>query len=140
MEKKNYEHIGIKRYMLSAPRECSLGVITFNKREWIKHTVRIINASILGIGIESNQRIEPGLVWFKERVSGFKCGVLRWNAQNGPPFGAGIEFISLSRDEEQYIKKQTEHSRQQKQVPDPELTITRLLKNIREAKSQGLDQ
>ena len=138
MDKQKYEFTEIQRYLLATPRDCSFAVITFANREWRCYVVRIVNLSVIGVGIESTQRIEPGLVWFKDRVGGYKCGVLRWSEQHGPPFRAGIEFVSLSRDEEEYIQEQLKQSEPHKPIPDPQQLITALIEAINRVKSADL--
>ena len=127
MNKKNLE---VQRYSLVNPRSCSLGVITFNNLEWLEHSVQIVNLSVLGIGIESSQQIMPGLVWFKKRVGGHKCGALRWSNPNGLHYRGGIEFIDLSRDTEEYLQKQIKKSRPYQPFPDPEQIISTLIATI----------
>jgi hypothetical protein len=122
----NY-NIGVKRYPLATPRDCSLGVITFNKLRWTNYAAKILDLSIIGAGIELSQKIEPGLIWFNERVGGYKCGVLRWSGRKGPAYRAGIEFLPLSRDEEEYLRKQIEQTELHKPVLDPEHIITTLV-------------
>jgi hypothetical protein len=120
----------VQRYSLATPRSCSLGVITEKNFAWEEHSVRIIDLSVLGIGIESDQQIIPGLVWFKKRVGGHKCGILRWVKLNGPHYRAGIEFIDLSRDTEEYLQKQVKLSQPHQPIPDPEQIIATLIETI----------
>jgi hypothetical protein len=127
MDKRKAEIKGVKRYIVAAARDCPMGVVSFDTFEWTDHTVRIVNLSVLGAGIHSQKRIEPGLIWFKERVGGYKCGILKWSAEIGPPYRAGIEFLSLSRDVEEYLQKQVEQSRPNKIIPDPDHILKTLV-------------
>jgi hypothetical protein len=97
----------------------------------MEHSVRIVNLSVLGIGIESHQQIVPGLVWFKKRVGGHKCGALRWSNPNGLHYRAGIEFIDLSRETEEYLQKQVKLSQPLLPVPDPDQIIATLIETIK---------
>lgn len=135
MDKKKAEYIGVQRYLVAAARECSMGVVSFNTFEWTDHSVRIVNLSILGAGIQSKKRIERGLVWFKERVGGYRCGVLKWSGESGPPFRAGIEFLTLSRDMEEYLQKQVKECRPHKIIPDPDHLIAALIATMNEGKN-----
>lgn len=133
MDKKKYEYKGVRRYHAAATRDCPLGVISFDRLVWTDHVVRIINLSVLGAGIESKKRIEPGLVWFKERVGGYKCGVLKWRSEeSGPPYQAGIEFLSLPRNVEEYLQEQVKQSRPRKIIPDPDHIIAALITTMHE--------
>jgi len=127
MEKGEFEYKGVKRYSLVNPRDCSFGVITNNKLMWSEHTAQIINVSILGIGIESDSPITPGLVWFKKRVGGYKCGMLRWIEQTDAIHRGGIEFITLSRHVEEYLQKQIRHHQPNKPIQDPDHIIAELI-------------
>ncbi|HUL01245.1 MAG TPA: hypothetical protein VLX29_10390 [Nitrospirota bacterium] len=127
MGKNEFEYKGVQRYAVVNPRDCSFGVITNKKLSWTEHTVQIVNVSILGIGIESDEKITPGLVWFKKRVSGYKCGVLRWFVQSDNRYRGGIEFISLSRHMEEYLQKQIKHHQPHKPISDPEQIIAELI-------------
>ncbi len=127
MNKKFSAYKEVQRYTLASPRSCSLGVIAHKSLEWMEYSVRIVDMSILGIGVESNQQIAPGLVWFKKRVGGHKCGALRWSTQRAFHFRAGIEFIDLSRDMEEYLQRQIKQSHPHQPISDPEQIIATLL-------------
>jgi len=127
VNKKHSAYKEVQRYTLANPRSCSLGVITHKNLEWIEYSVRIVDMSILGIGVESNQQIPSGLVWFKKRVGGHKCGALRWSTQRNFHFRAGIEFMDLSRDMEEYLQQQIKQSQPHQPITDPEQIITTLL-------------
>src|SRR5574341_1118321 len=101
---------GVRRYPVTAHRDCPMGVITFRQLEWNDHHAQLTDISVVGIGIESNQQIEPGLVWFKERIGGYRSGVLMWSKQTGARFRAGIKFVPLSREEEAYLQEQAQQS------------------------------
>jgi hypothetical protein len=112
-------------------RDCSLGVITFEKLERTDHRARIVDLSATGLGIESERRIEPGIIWFKDCVYGQKCGVLVWCQQSGSRYRAGIQFISLNQTEEEYLRQQIEGSQQCSPLPDPQRVISTLIDTIR---------
>ena len=137
MEKKKAEYQEVQRYRMAAARDCPMGVVSFDTFEWTDHTVRIVNLSVLGAGIHSQKRIEPGLVWFKERVGGYKCGNLKWSAEIGPPYGAGVEYLPLPRDVEQYLQKQVEQPRSGKNIPDPDHILKTLITTMNKGKNEG---
>ena len=97
---------GIQRYRLTSPRTYSLDVIAFAQPTRTEHIVRIVDFSVVGVGIELAERIEPGLVYFKEPVGGQKFGVLVWSNQRGDRYRAGIKFVVLSSEEEEYLLEQ----------------------------------
>jgi hypothetical protein len=108
-----------------------MGIITFQQLEWKNHDAQIVDISIVGVGIESSQQIEPGLVWFKERIGGYKSGVLMWSKQNGPQYRAGIKFVPLSRDEEAYVQEQVKQSLPLEPVHDPARIISTLIESVK---------
>lgn len=97
---------GIQRYRLTSPRTYSLDVIAFAQPTRTEHIVRIVDFSVVGVGIELAERIEPGLVYFKEPVGGQKFGVLVWSNQRADQYRAGIKFVVLSSEEEEYLLEQ----------------------------------
>jgi hypothetical protein len=75
-EKEDIRSRGIQRNRFTSPRTYSLDVIAFAQPMRTEHVVRIVDFSVVGAGIELAERIEPGLVYFKEPVGGQKFGVL----------------------------------------------------------------
>ena len=91
---------GIQRYRVTSHRTYSLDLIAFDQPMRTEHVVRIVDVSVIGVGIESNERIEPGLICFKEKVGGQKYGVLIWSKLSSGGYRAGIQFVVLSPEEE----------------------------------------
>jgi hypothetical protein len=135
MDKNTIRYKGVKRYLVEAARECPLGVISFDTFRWTEYMVRIVNLSVLGAGIHAPHRIDPGLVWFKERVCGYKCGILKWSAETGPPYRAGIEFLSLSREVEEYLQKQSEQLLPSRSISDPDHILETLIATVNKGKN-----
>ena len=111
-------------------RECSLCVITFKDLAWKDYTAMLMDISRHGAGIESDARIDPGFIWFRDRVGGYKGGVLMWSRQAGQRFRAGIRFIPLSRSEEQFINEQIGLVRANKPLQDPVAVITTIMESL----------
>jgi hypothetical protein len=130
-DNKNNEGEGVKRRSVSIERSCSLGVISVNTLEWSDHIVKIVDYSVIGIGIESDRPIEPGIIWFKKNLYGQKCGALVWCNKNGVRYRAGIKFISLTREQEAYLRRQVEQMRHIKRLQDPEQIIAMLSADIK---------
>ncbi len=101
------EHRQKPRHGIDVQRHCSLGLITFKDLAWNDHKARVVNISKNGVGIECAARIEPGFVLFKDRVAGFKGGVLLWSRRHGDRYRAGIRFLALSPRDEQYLSGYT---------------------------------
>jgi hypothetical protein len=120
-----------KRYEVeSKRRECTLCVITFKDLAWKDHSAILMDISRHGAGIESSTKIDPGFIWFRDRVGGFKGGVLMWSRPVGKRFRAGIRFIPLLRSEEQFINDQIALVRADKPLQDPVAVITTIMESL----------
>ena len=122
---------GVKRRPISLVRECSVGGISMPDLGWSDHFVKIMDYSVIGIGIESDRPIDPGIIWFKENLYGQKCGFLMWCKKGDTSYRAGIQFISLTREEEKYIRKQIEQGQHFKRIQDPDRIIATLFARIK---------
>lgn len=125
-EKRRNQRKEVIWHPVSSDLNCSLRGISFNNLARTDYLAKIVNRSILGIGIETDHPIQPGVVWFKELVHGQKCGVLLWCNQIGSQYRSGIRFVSLTRVEEEYLRYQFEQVQHSKPVQDPDWIITRL--------------
>jgi hypothetical protein len=121
---------GIQRYRLTSPRTYSLDVIAFAQPTRTEHIVRIVDFSVVGVGIELAERIEPGLVYFKEPVGGQKFGVLVWSNQRADRYRAGIKFVVLSSEEEAYLLEQIKQPDLDTAPRAPDKIIASLLESI----------
>jgi hypothetical protein len=132
--------IGIRRHPVTRERDCSLGVISFSNLERVDYQAKIVDLSVIGIGIESSQLIAPGIIWFRKCVSGQKYGSLVWCKQIGDTYRAGIQFLSLSREEEEYIRRQIEQGQPNAPVSDPDRIVARLIDGIRREREHSADR
>jgi len=129
-EKEKKMTRGIQRYRLTSPRTYSLDVIAFAQPTRTEHIVRIVDFSVVGVGIELAEQIEPGLVHFKEPVGGQKFGVLVWSIQHGDRYRAGIKFVVLSSEEEVHIVEQVKQPHFDVAPRAPDKIIASLLESI----------
>lgn len=119
-----------QRQPIVVPRDCSMGIIAFKNFEWTDRVVRLADLGRSGVGIESGQMIEPGFVWFKDRVAGHKGGVVVWSRQNGEKFRAGIRLLPLSPDTEKYIQKECGEPQSHQSLREPEAVIATLMQSL----------
>jgi hypothetical protein len=105
---------------------CHFLVISFQDLEWTDQVAWIVDFNITGLGIETDKPIEQGFIWFKQPVFGQKCGVLAWCRTADARYRAGIEFIPLSRENEEYLLRQIEQLQPGKPFPDPKQVISEL--------------
>lgn len=125
-EKRRNQRKEVKWHPFSSDLNCALGFISFNNLVRTDYLVKIVNRSIIGIGIERDHPIQEGVVWFKQRVHGQKCGVLMWGDQIGSRYRCGIRFVSLTLVEEEYFRNQIKQVQPSKSVQGPDWIITRL--------------
>ncbi|OGW46520.1 MAG: hypothetical protein A2078_06405 [Nitrospirae bacterium GWC2_57_9] len=97
------EHRQTHRHIVIVQRVCALGVITFKELRSSRHSGRLVNVSREGIGIESDSRIDPGFVLFRDRLCGHRAGILIWSRREGGRYRSGIRFVPLTHQEEQYL-------------------------------------
>lgn len=122
---------GIQRYSVASLRTSAMSVIAFERFTRTEHVVRIVNLSVVGVGIESDEPIEPGLACFKEQVGGHKFGVVAWCRPDGDRYLAGINFTTLPLEKERYLRKQVKQSHPHKPLRDPENIIAALLRSVK---------
>ena len=122
------------RYPLAVQRDCAMCVITFKDMAWKDHLAYLKDISMDGVGIASEERIDPGFVWFQGRVGGHRGGVLMWSGQAGFNFRAGIEFISLSREAEQFVHNGVELLRAHQLLRDPEAIMLTIMESLGRAR------
>jgi len=107
-----------------------MGVMAFAQSTRTEYTVRIVDFSVVGVGIELAERIEPGLIYFREPVGGQKFGVLVWSKKRGERYRAGIKFVVLSSEEEAYLLEQVKQPHLDTASRAPDKIIVSLLESI----------
>ena len=122
---------GIQRYRHTGSRTYSLDVISFDQPVRTEHVVRIIDFSVIGVGIESSEVIGPGLVCFREPVGGQKFGVVIWSKPSGNQYRVGIRFVIVPSEEEAYLQEQFKQSYPFTQLQGPDKRIASLLDSIK---------
>lgn len=124
------EHRHALRHSIVIERICPLGVITFKKLEWSDFLARLIDISRDGAGIESESVMEPGFVFFKDRLAGNKSGVLMWSRRDGNRFRGGIRFLPLTPDQELDLCGDLSRYASYKPVRSPEEMIDALMRTL----------
>jgi len=125
-EKRRSQRKDVKWQPVTSELDCSLNIISFHNLVREDHITRIIDRSIVGIGIETDHPIHPGIVWLREHVYGSKCGVLMWCHQIGDLYRCGIRFVSVTRAEEDFFQYQINQARPSEKIWDPDQIILRL--------------
>jgi hypothetical protein len=127
MNDNRYSH----RQPIAEKRDCTLGIFTFNHLDWTDHHAAIVDISNSGVGIELNTPVEPGIVWFRDRVFGQHSGVLLWSKQVGSLYRSGIRFVSLSHDIEQFVNQKIIKTHQREPLRDLQHIVAMQLESIR---------
>ncbi len=125
-EKRRNERKEVKWQPITDDHNCSLVITSFHNLVLMDHLTRIVDRSIIGIGIETDHPIDPGIVWFRKSVYGQKCGVLMWCHQTGSLYRCGIRFVSLTGAEELFFRYQLEQAKPCEHIQDPDRIIARL--------------
>ena len=85
-------------------RRCFLGLLSPTHLERSDRVVRIVDISSRGVGVESDEQMEPGLVWFHTSVGDHRVGILLWSRKQDDWYRAGIRFLSLTDEVEQLLR------------------------------------
>lgn len=125
------------RYRVVQQRNFHVCVIPFKSLQCSVIVAHVVDFSKNGVGIEAVQRLEPGFVWFKDRVMGFKGGLLLWGKQAGDKFRAGIRFVPLSHDKERLVQEQIDAIRPLQPLPNPEVIVSTILDAMTQNPPEG---
>ena len=83
----------------------SLSVIKFRDTDRAEHTAEIMDLNERSVRVESDRPINPGFVWFNDRVKGHKGGRVTWCQPFYGRYRAVVELVPLSRDQERLIQE-----------------------------------
>jgi hypothetical protein len=125
-EKRRNQRKDVKWQPATSELDLSLILTSFHNLVRADHAARIIDRSIIGIGIETDHPIPPGIVLFRESIYGSKCGVLMWCHQTGILYRCGIRFVSLTQAEEEFFRYHVEQAKPSEKIRDPDRIIVRL--------------
>jgi hypothetical protein len=120
-------------------QDCRLGVISFENLAWTEHSVKILDLSVIGIGIETERQIDPGIIWFKEHVYGQKCGFLVWCKKSGDSYRGGVQFVSLTRADEEYLRRQVSRVQPLEPIQDPDRLLARIMDGINNDRDRSVN-
>jgi len=118
------------RYEVVQRRDFAFWVIPFKSLECVNLIAHVVDLSKYGVGIESDQPLAPGFVWFKDRIGGFKGGLLVWSRQADGKYRAGVKFVPLSRDKELIVQEQIAMMRPNQPIHNPEVIISTILESM----------
>lgn len=132
------DHRNETRQLVTIHRDCVLGLISLKNLEWKNLLAQVVDISESGVGVESTGRIEPGFVWFHKRLGSHRCGVLLWSKPLGGKYRGGIKFVSISGEQERYLRTQLSASPPHRPVRDPKVIIESILESLqKEGRGNG---
>ncbi len=105
-----------------------MSVISFKRLDWTELIAKLVDISSLGVGIEARNKVEPGFVWFSEKVDGSRGGLLMWSKQLETRYRGGIKFVPLPPDEERSIQRKLAESGLLK---DPTIVVDAILASLK---------
>jgi hypothetical protein len=79
-------------------------VIQFGKLERVDLTVKGVDISDGGLGIQSDIPLSPGFVWFWSAVGPHKGGMIVWSRKEDRGYRAGIQFLPIPLSPRDYLQ------------------------------------
>ncbi len=125
------DHRNASRQPITIHRDCVLGLISFKHLEWEDHLAHVVDISRSGVGIESHGRMEPGFVWFRDRLAGHRSGVLLWSRRQDGKYRGGIKFVFLSSEQENYLREQISDTPPHRPVRDPKAIVDTIIESLK---------
>jgi len=126
------------RYQVVQLREFPFCIIPFKSLVSAVMVAHVVDISAKGVGIESGQQLEPGFVWFRDRIGGFKGGLLVWSKQVGGKYRAGVRFVPLSREKELLVQDRITSVHPLQPLHNPEVVISTILEAMTQDKTEGV--
>jgi hypothetical protein len=113
------------------PPDCVLGLISFKHLEWKDHLAHVVDISRNGVGIESRGEMEPGFVWFRDRLGGHWSGVLLWSRMQDGKCRGGIKFVPLSAEQVKYLREQLPDFPPHRPVRNPSVIVNTIIESLK---------
>jgi hypothetical protein len=84
--------------------EIPVTVIQFGRLERIDLSVKGVDISDGGMGIQSDIPLAPGFVWFWSTVDSQKGGMIVWSRKADTGYRAGIQFLPIPLSPRDYLQ------------------------------------
>jgi hypothetical protein len=92
------------RQVYNSSTDIPLTVIQFGKLERMDITVKGVDISDGGIGIQTDIPLLPGFVWFWSSVGPHKGGMIVWSRKEDGGYRAGIQFLPIPLSPRDYLQ------------------------------------
>lgn len=107
-----------------------MSVISFKRLDWTDLVAKVVDMNPLGVGIEAGSKIDPGFVWFSEKVDGHQGGLLMWSKQTNGKYRGGIRLVPVTQDEAKNIQEQINKAGPMK---DPIVIVDTILDSLKKS-------
>jgi hypothetical protein len=107
-----------------------MSVISFKRLDWTDLIAKVVDVSPQGVGIEARSKIDPGFVWFSEKVDGLQGGLLMWSKQRDSKYRGGIRLVSVTPDEAKKIQEKVSKAGPLK---DPIVIVDTILESLKKS-------
>jgi hypothetical protein len=92
------------RHSIDKGADISVTVIQFGKLERMDLTVKGVDISDGGLGIQSDVPLSPGFIWFWNTVDQHKGGMIVWSRKADDGYRAGIQFLPIPLSPRDYLQ------------------------------------
>jgi hypothetical protein len=92
------------RLSFSAAQDIPVTVIQFGKLERMDITVKGVDISDGGLGIQTDIPLSPGFIWFWSTVGTHKGGMIVWSRKEDSGYRAGIQFLPIPMSPRDYLQ------------------------------------
>jgi len=109
-----------------------MSVISFKRLDWTDLIAKVVDMSPLGVGIEARSKMDPGFVWFSEKVDGQQGGLLMWSKQRDSDgkYRGGIRLVPLDPDEAKILQEKIKKAGPMK---DPIVLVDTILDSLKKS-------
>jgi PilZ domain len=92
------------RQTYNSSTDIPVTVIQFGKLERMDITVKGVDISDGGLGIQTDIPLSPGFVWFWSTVGTHKGGMIVWSRKEDSGYRAGIQFLPIPMSPRDYLQ------------------------------------
>lgn len=92
------------RHIFNSSTDIPVTVIQFGKLERMDITVKGVDISDGGLGIQSEIPLSPGFIWFWSTVGMHKGGMIVWSRKEDSGYRAGIQFLPIPMSPRDYLQ------------------------------------
>jgi hypothetical protein len=107
-----------------------MSLISFKRLDRTDLVAKVVDMNPLGVGIEAGKKIDPGFVWFSEKVDGHQGGLLMWSKQSDGKYRGGVRLVPVTPEEAKNIEEQIHRTGTMK---DPIVIVDTILDSLKKS-------